>query len=218
MRLFPGPGGTLLLGAALGVACLSLLAVMRPAYLVDCIPADESAARATLHNIAAALQAFRAAGHVDADGDGRGEAGFFEELCGLPTAGRPTASVPHEALLGEAFAAPVAGRVHRSGYWFQVFLAGRDGTWIGDGAHAARVDTDAAETTFCICAWPDGSVARRPAFCRDETESTYECRDRERYRGAGCAPAGDAARPADAGSVDTGWHTGRDGAVWVAVD
>jgi hypothetical protein len=96
---------------------------------------------------------------MDANGDGQGEFGFFGQLTGTqpclhPTAGRQLMSPP---VLGQSFAAVVAGRVHRAGYVFEVWLPAVDGGWLNeqDAAHGRRVDPVAAAKEWICYAWPE---------------------------------------------------------------
>lgn len=139
--------------------------------------ANESAAIATLKNLASAQQRFRDEARRDLDGDGRGEFGWLAELAGaVAIDGMPPPGTRAEPLLAPAFRKLVVGRVQRSGYWYAVFLPGPGGTWLGEaelGGGVGRVlDVDAAETAWVAYAWPveRGRTGQRSFLVRADGE------------------------------------------------
>jgi competence protein ComGC len=144
-----------------GIALVTVVAV--PALLTSRLAANETAAVATLREIAIAEAQFKAAPQVDLDRDGRGEFGFLKELSAA-TGVRRSANGPRVG--GCAAPAPLParyravnshGELARSGYLFRVFLPGRRGVGVGEQelfpVHDA-VDADLAATTWCCYAWP----------------------------------------------------------------
>ncbi|MEQ1633185.1 MAG: hypothetical protein ABL997_12480 [Planctomycetota bacterium] len=188
------------------------------------VRADESAAIATLKNIATAQRAFRDAAHVDRDGDGIGEFGSFGELAGSANlrwasanSGAPLPlSVP---LLSRAFATLVDGCVERSGYRFRLHLPSGNGTFVSDAFE--RVCANTAETRFCIYAWPTGESAGKRVFFVDEQDDVWASRNDDlRYCGRERPIPVDAALPSsDADEPEEpGVRRGRDGALWGIVN
>ena len=169
---------------------------------------NESAAIATLKNIASAQERFRTRRSVDRDGDGIGEYGWFAELAGRA-----------EPVLSSAFAAPVDGLVTRSGYRFRLWLPSGNGAWTHAG-QAVPSDRDGTEQHFGVYAWPVGTETGRRVFFVCENGDVLATKNTDwRYRGD-TAPPVDAAWPSsDAGAERGDWgHVGRDSQHWVVVN
>lgn len=130
----------------------ALAVMMRAARL----RANETAAIATLRNIISAQSQFQATAIADENQNGVGEYGSFGELSGAKPVreGR----VMNPPVLSSAFRKIEHGRAKRSGYYYKIFLprAGGDGlAEHADGGFLAHVvDPKAAETTWCVYAWP----------------------------------------------------------------
>lgn len=213
--------GTVLvqLGVA-GVAVFALWMLAVPDFDNGMRPqANESAAIATLHQIRLAERQFLKARALDQDGDGQGEAGFVGELTGaVPLRGGDKALA--KPLLSPTLRV-VQGRVHRSGYWFELYLPGEGGTWVVEG-NQAQIDVDASEHGFAVCAWPDGAeVHSRRAFFLDGDGVVWASANAdERYVGTGCPMPVDAALPSSvAGRAGRSGdqRVGRDGQSWTRV-
>lgn len=120
------------------------------------IEANESAAIATLRNLAAAQQRFQASAAVDKDRDGAGEHGYFAELAGrTPLRGGTGRLVP--PLLPSALGDVEDSRVVRAGYLFQLYLPDAGARGVPEaptGGGAGEVDPTEAEVAWCCYAWP----------------------------------------------------------------
>ncbi|MCB9918632.1 MAG: hypothetical protein H6832_09535 [Planctomycetes bacterium] len=126
--------------------------------------ANESAAIATLRNVASAQAQCQACGVIDVDGDGRGEFGFFGELSGAQplreSPSRSTDAAPRRMappVLSGAFGRVFdRGSAQRSGYWFRIYLPSTAGVPIDEATmrDGAKVDPERAEISWCAFAWP----------------------------------------------------------------
>jgi len=131
----------LLLVVAAALAALAAAAVV-PNLLASNLCSNETAAIATLRNLAACQSRFRASGAVDTDGDGIGEFGTIRELAGsVPlrtAAGRPGGTLSPPVLSPALERVTTEGWVEKSHYAFAVFLPRSGGGWIREsGAVAA---------------------------------------------------------------------------------
>lgn len=207
----------------IGVGAVALYA-MAMLGLPDCDcrtrpRSNEVAAITTLRLIHAAEGQFMTRVAVDRDGDGVGEAGTLAELAGAgplrATAGATEARPPTRPPLSREFGKPIAGPVHRGGYFFALYLPGGNGGWKTDGDEA---DIEASEHGFCICAWPDegAAISLRAFFLdADGTLWSYANQDR-RYRGPGQPLSATDAEPVlPVESPDS--RIGRDGLNWIAM-
>lgn len=186
--------------------------------------ANESAAIATLKNVASSQAQLHDAVAIDVDGDGRGEYGWLAELAGAVPVRAGPRQEPHRLtppLLSASFAAVRDGGVRRSGYVFAVFLPGVGGTWLGEAAHGGgegrHVDTDAAEQRWLAYAWPQvPGVSGKRVFCRDENGGLWAAS----AVGAGAVSGADLV-PGRSGIVDRSWFWGEErghdalGVVWM---
>ncbi|MDJ0522425.1 MAG: hypothetical protein QNJ90_10185 [Planctomycetota bacterium] len=182
------------------------------------LKANETAAHATLRNCISAQAQMQATGRVDADNDGTGEYAGFRELSGAVPGRMSRALIP--PVLSSAFKTLTRhGEVGRTGYLFKVYLPGSRGEGIGEPpagfTNASGIDSNLAETTWCMYAWPgDPSQGSRVYFINQAGDvlSTEDAR----YVGSGNGPE------ADAAFVDDGRITGKtaigrkgnDGNVW----
>lgn len=195
------------------------------------ISPNDTAAIATLRNLASCQSQFQAAARVDVDGDGVGEFGTFGEMTGAAGVRESEdAQVRGDRLNPPVLSPALAGIasngvVTKSGYCFRIFLPVVEGGASHEGRpggpFTADVDADAAETRWCAYAWP---VAARQsgtrAFFVDESGEVWQTPNADgRYSGSGSPPPFDAARPA--GGRDP-WAplprgrevVGRDGRPW----
>ena len=192
---------------------------------------NDTAAIATLRNLASAQAQMQTTGKIYGDSDGIGEYGTFGEMtgsCGVRTdadgSGRGAAVRP--AILSAALAnASSGGIVTKNGYCFRIHLpakgsgASREGK-VGEPL-AAPVDADAAEQRWCAYAWPvaAGTSGRR-AFFVDQDGDVRQCDNAGgAYSGVFRAPAFDAAFAPGAEGSWTGaagppGSRSRDGLAW----
>lgn len=167
----------LVAGTVAGLALLWLLLVPSFGRGGCRLNANESAAIATLKNIHFGQTQFRDHKAIDTDGDGNGEFGWFAELSGgTPLRGSRDDLPLAIPVLSTAFAHVVAGTVQRSGYHFQMWLPGPEGTWRHEG-ETGPVDAAAAASVYRCAAWPNEGAGRR-AFFGDEQGSVYGCSSR----------------------------------------
>jgi hypothetical protein len=146
---------------------------------------SETAAIASLRNLASAQAQFESAGVVDVDEDGIGEYGFFQEMACDPdkyASSKDTGQYVHVAgprldgsgsQRGEvrprsvdkgslspswALGRPDGIRT-RAGYCFRILLPGKGGVGVKERATGepfdGEVDTDLAEAAWCCYAWPE---------------------------------------------------------------
>lgn len=120
------------------------------------INANESAAIATLKNIASGQRVVQERAQIDRDGDGVGEFGYLGELSGrVPIRGSDRRVDP--PVLSAQFGNVVDGCATRSAYCFGMFLPGDGGRWLPEspsGGASGRVLPDLAEEAWLLYAWP----------------------------------------------------------------
>lgn len=132
---------------------------------------NESAAIATLKNIASAQHQCRQNGVIDVDRDKTGEYGFFAELAGAVAVrgGGHRKIVP--PVLDQTFAEVEASCVEREGYLFMIFLPDAADRGLCEvatgGARGIDVDPDRAERRWCAYAWPVNRYSGQRAFFVD---------------------------------------------------
>lgn len=142
------------------VAIIAIIAsIAIPNLLSSRLSANESAAIATLKNVAAAQAQCKASGAIDTNDNGAGEYGFFGELGGsVAVRGGTVRLTPN--ILSAAFGNVAASRVQRSGYVYQMFLPDPAGLGLaespggGDPGNVLGVDPARAEVMWCCYAWP----------------------------------------------------------------
>lgn len=212
--------GKIVLLAAIGAAIAVLAWTMAmPNLVCGPINAAESAASATLKNIQRAEEEFRERRVLDTDGDGKGEFGWLGELAGIaPLRGDTAGRLLDPPVLSKAFGEVQAGHVQRSDYLFCMWLPAVGGGWARQGDKAA-IDADAAETQFCIYAWPANPGAHKRAFFTNASGDVFASRNTPGYLGAGRPVPIDAGFPTSDAAMERGdWgYTGRDGDPWVVI-
>jgi hypothetical protein len=116
--------------------------------------ANESAAIATLKNLAVSQEQFRMAGYLDRDGDGVGEFGTMRELGGEDS-GRLTTAMSVPLVSRGMIPKEAGGRFLRSGYYFQLYLPdGPQGWTLPRATSLCDAGADDAEQQFLVLAWP----------------------------------------------------------------
>lgn len=154
------------------IAIIAIIAsIAIPNLLSARVSANETAAIATLRNIASAQAQFQGRAHNDNDGDGEGEYGFFTELSGYIAPrvnGAVAADVINPPALSGVFQNVQAddggeGIVTKSGFIFKMWLPGDGGGPIaesptdgagGGGGPSAAPNDNIAEGVWCCYAWP----------------------------------------------------------------
>jgi hypothetical protein len=124
------------------------------------IAGNERAVLDVLRAIEREQERFRAAGHVDQDGDGQGEYGTLGELLGLHPcrgSGRRIRSWPGDLELQRR---PTDNGVVlvRDGYCYRLYLPTASGPAVGDRAiplAASAADADRQEQRYLVYAWPE---------------------------------------------------------------
>ena len=198
---------------------LAFLAKMRPEIDKARTRANRTAAVATLRNSTSAQAQVQASGRIDSDADGVGEYGGFKELSGA-VAGRMASALVPPVLSGAFRKLNEFGEVERSGYLYRMYLPGPRGEGIGEPEagfdETSGIDTNLAETTWCLYAWPaDPNAKGQVTIFMNQMGDTLATQD-DRYAGPGKGPEPDAAfrsRGAITGAPAVG-SEGQDGNVW----
>lgn len=155
------------------VAIIAIIAsIAIPNLLSARLNANESAAIATLKNIASGQAQCQASSIIDVNINGQGEYGFFGELSGRVTVRGSTTLSITPPVLSAAFGNVADSHVSRSGFIFQMFLPSTAGAGIaedatgGDTTNDNGVDPGQAEVLWCCYAWPStaGSSGNRTFF------------------------------------------------------
>lgn len=155
-------GGFTLIEIMIVIAIIGLIAAIAiPSFLRSKVAANEIAAIEVLRGLFTAEEAFRLADIIDQDGDGAGEFGFFQELCGrVAPPGHVTPVSPEffDPLFGVINA---VGAADRAGYYFKIYLPGPGpaGPPVGEtsGSNSASANSneiDMREFRWVCYAWP----------------------------------------------------------------
>jgi type IV pilus assembly protein PilA len=152
------------------IAIIAIIAAIAiPNLLAAKLSANETAAIATLRNMASCQAQVQTSGKIDVDKDGIGEYGTFLELTGTVNSGNiadrstGTSKITPPILSPALAAVNTTGFVTKSGYAFVLFLPGAAGAFVNEtttgsgGAGfkmSAAVDSDTAETTWCSYSQP----------------------------------------------------------------
>lgn len=205
------------------VALLAILvAIATPSFVSARVSANETNAIATLRSIIAAQMQFRECVAVDTDQDGRGEYGGFLEMSGQRV-GRCVGGKRARPALSSAFRLlSPDGEARRCGYLFRIFLPRSDRTGLPEpdsAYHAAIVDSNLAEESWCCYAWPvDPGQGGGHTFMANQRGEVLRCLDL-RYAGTGNGPAHDAAFRGPSITTEAARGVqGRDGSFWMLVN
>ncbi len=219
MRLRIDKGFTLI-ELMIVVSIIAVVAAMAiPNLLSAKTSANEGSAIAALRTIANTQVQCTNRLFIDADGDGRGEHGFFGELSGaVPARNNPGLAMVPPLLAGSFQLVNNPGVITRSGYYFMIYLPDVNGQGLGETpANYANVDADLAEDTWCAYAWPAQPNGAGQVFFVNQTGEIFRSDNTvQGYGGAAAIPAPDAAFDvpgAITGRVIPG-QVANDGGVW----
>ncbi len=204
------------------IAIIAIIAAIAiPNLLAARLSANETAAIATVRNIISAQAQFQQSGKADVDDDGTGEYGGFVELSGGGI-GRMIGVLIPPVLSGSFQTLNADGEVSRSGYFFRMFLPDDNGDGVpepggvaaGYPAGGGTINSDLAETTWCVYAHPvNYNQSGNRTFFTNQAGDVIGT-ELAAYSGQGNGPAADAAFTAPnemTSSVDIGGN-GQDGA------
>jgi hypothetical protein len=206
-------------------------------------PSMETAAIATLRNLAACQVQMQMSGRIDCDGDKVGEYGTFLELTGSTPVragyfpGDPAGSDFSKAgekvnppILSPALAGVDArGIATKSGYCFVIYLPGdsKVAGFVHETGPAAtpglsgRVGVDVSEQYWCAYAWPAarGKSGNRSFFVNQAGDVLQSDNEVAKWDGPAKPPPGNSAFRAGGitGQVAVG-TAGQDGDVWKVVN
>jgi type II secretory pathway pseudopilin PulG len=237
--------GCLVLCGIPGIAIIAAIAI--PNLLAAKLSANETAAMATLRNLASCQAQIQASGKIDCDNDGIGEYGTFLELTGsagvrrgftppgsgqLPAGDFSTQGTPvNPPIMSPALSnvGPM-GIVTKNGYCYLIFLpdSSKKGGWVhetgpgqkpGLAGGTGRIGVDASEEHWCAYAWPvaRGNSGNR-CFYVDEKGDVYQSANEvARRQGVTVIPAADSSFAPGKAGPQPG-APGTDGDVWKVVN
>jgi prepilin-type N-terminal cleavage/methylation domain-containing protein len=222
------------------IAIIAIIAAIAiPNLLAAKLSSNETAAIATLRNLATCQAQFQTTGKVDTDSDGSGEFGTFLEMTGTVgvrkklNTGTPNTcdftvkgSVLNPAPLSASLAnVDSIGFVTKSGYAFMVFLP--DGSTPALFVHetgpaasvavSAAIGVDLSETTWCAYAQPvaHGNSGNRRFFVNQSADVMQSANDTTKYQGVSAAINGNSAFRANGITAQVAVGTkGQDGDIW----
>jgi hypothetical protein len=219
------------------VAIIAIIAsIAIPNLIAARMTANESAAIATMKNLGSSQAQLQASAVIDANGNGAGEYGYFQELAGVrnvktgsPATGEGVNRVIPPTLSGAFGRLDANGRVLRSGYYFEMYLPGVDAAWLDEAPVTAAypaVEAGWAEVTWAVYAWPAsfGSSGKRAFFCNQAGEVLQCANVTTRYSGTTSIPAPAAVLRASATNKTSMSHslainsTGNDGNFWTVTN
>jgi prepilin-type N-terminal cleavage/methylation domain-containing protein len=223
------------------IAIIAIIAAIAiPNLLAAKLSSNETAALATLRNLATCQAQFQTTGKVDTDADGGGEFGTFLEMtgtvgvrkklnvgtpntCDFTVKGTPLNPAPLSASLANVDS---LGFVTKSGYAFMVFLpdAATPAQFVHETGPAATVAVsapiavDLSETTWCAYAQPVafGNSGNRRFFTNQSADVMQSANDTTKFQGTAAAINGNSAfKPGGGITAQVAVGTkGNDGDVW----
>jgi prepilin-type N-terminal cleavage/methylation domain-containing protein len=219
------------------VAIIAIIAsIAIPNLMAARINANESAAIATLKNLSSSQAQVQASGVIDANGNGAGEYGYFQELSGVrnvktgsPATGEGTNQVTPPVLSAAFGKLDANGRILRSGYYFNMYLPGAGAAWLSETATTAAypaVDAAQAEVLWACYSWPAsfGNSGKRVFFVNQAGDVLQSNNSTTRYSGTTSVPAATAVLSSTATNKTSMSHsiavngTANDGMRWTVVN
>ncbi len=218
------------------VAIIAIIAsIAIPNLMAARINANEAAAIATLKNLSSSQAQVQASGTIDANGNGAGEYGYFQELSGVRNvktgalgAAEGTVRVTPPVLSGAFGGLDANGRILRAGYYFQMFLPGAGAAFTAEAASTAAYPAVAAayaEVLWASYAWPAsyGNSGKRVFFINQSGDVLQANNSVTRYSGSTSVPGATAVLLNSATNKTSMSHsvavngTGVDGNRWTVV-
>src|SRR5688572_13580197 len=203
------------------IAIIAIIAAIAiPNLLAAKLSANETAAIATLRNLASCQAQIQTSGKIDCDADGIGEYGCFLEMTGTvgvrkgPVAGAipgcdwtNKGTIVNPPILSAALAAvDVNGFVTKSGYAFQIFLptAAAPALFVHDtgapptqaaASFGAAIGVDMAETSWCAYGIPvaRGNSGNRAFFVNQAGDVLQSPNETAPHQGTATALNGNSA-------------------------
>jgi type IV pilus assembly protein PilA len=215
------------------IAIIAIIAAIAiPNLLAAKLSANETAAIATLRNLASCQAQVQTSGKIDIDADGIGEFGTFLEMTGTVNSGRAAdrtggTSKITPPILSPALAGVTSntGYVTKSGYAFVLFLP--DTATPAGFAHeigpaasfkvTPNVGTDLGETTWCSYAVPvaRGNSGNRKFFVNQSGDVMQSSNDVAKNQGTTTTINGNSAFRANGITAQVAVGTvGSDGDTW----
>lgn len=141
---------------------------------------NERIAQGFLNSVAFAQQFAQADAPIDVDKDGKAEFACLQELAGtLPLRTTADGSTEGGKKNPDPFLGDFFGKVDEDGvatirgYCFRLHLPGRGGKGLreapGRACAEGEIDTDLAETMWCLYAWPERKATGRLTFATNQT-------------------------------------------------
>ena len=216
------------------IAIIAIIAAIAiPNLLAAKLSANETAAIATLRNLASCQAQVQTSGKIDIDNDGIGEYGTFLEMTGSVNSGKAADRTGGTSKITPPILSPAlagvtnnTGYVTKSGYAFVLFLPDTTATnagfshEIGPAASFkmnVNVGTDLAETTWCAYSQPvaRGNSGNRRFFVNQSGDVMQSANDVAKGQGVSATLNGNSAFKGVGitASVAVG-TTGNDGDVW----
>ena len=216
------------------IAIIAIIAAIAiPNLLAAKLSANETAALATLRNLASCQAQIQTSGKIDVDNDGIGEYGTFFEMTGSAGVRKsidwatPYGTVVSPPILSPSLANVDAnGFVTKSGYAFMIFLpsnaatalfANENGTKTTPTFKGGPVGTDIAETTWCAYGQPvaRGNSGNRRFFVSQSGDVMQSANDVNGQQGVAATINGNSAYTVNGitGAVAVGTK-GLDSNIW----
>ena len=219
------------------VAIIAIIAsIAIPNLMAARINANESAAIATLKNLSSSQAQTQASGVIDANTNGAGEYGYFQELSGVRNVkagalggSEGTSRVTPPVLSGAFGNVDTNGRILRSGYYFHMYLPGANAAWLAEAARTAAypaVDASQAEVLWAAYAWPAsfGNSGKRAFFVNQAGDVLQSANATTRYSGTSTVPAATAVLMSSATNKSSMNHSlavntiANDGSAWTVTN